>query len=725
MSVALVDDESDQKAAAAGMNDPGLAAIAAIAGYFRIASRADTLARELALDRPARPDDILHAAKLIGLKARIVRGVGKDRLATLPVPAIACLADGSFAILGAANSEGMYQLINPVDFSARSITQQELLAQTAGAFILAQRRFAGPGASQGSFGFRWFLPSIWRYRHAFGHVLLASLIVQIFALITPLFFQVVVDKVLAHRSYSTLIVLVVGLVAVGLFDVVLQYMRTYALSHTTNRIDVELGRRLFRHLLNLPLSYFETRPTGQTIARVRELETIRNFLTGQGLFSGLDLIFTFVFIFVLFSYSSRLAWIVVASIPFYLAVGFLIRPLLKDKIDEKFERGAFSQQFLVETVVGVQTLKASAVEPVVASQWEERLAAYVQSSFATTMLAAKGQNAIQYINKITSAALLLFGAQAVIDGELTVGALVAFNMIAGQVSQPILRLSQLWQDFQQVQVSVARLGDILNAPAEPRPSVAVSLPPPRGAIAFKHVNFRYSPDGPDVLKDITFGIRPGEVIGIVGPSGSGKSTLTKLVQRFYVPVSGQVFVDGQDIAQVDPAWLRSNIGVVLQENMLFNRTIHDNICLVNPSMSRAAAIRMARLSGADEFISRLPRGYDTLIEERGANLSGGQRQRLAIARALATNPPMLILDEATSALDYESERIILGNMREIVKGRTVIIIAHRLATVRHCNRIIGMKDGRIVEEGTHEQLLARPNGLYAHLWELQTGLNEA
>jgi subfamily B ATP-binding cassette protein HlyB/CyaB len=721
MTVALVDEESDQKVAAAGANDPGLAAIAAIAGYFRIASRADTLARELALDRPARPDDILYAAKLIGLKARVVRNVGKDRLATLPVPAIACLLDGSFAILGAANPEGLHQLINPVDFSARSIMQQELLAETAGAFILAQRRFAGPGASQGSFGFRWFLPSIWRYRRAFGHVLLASLIVQIFALITPLFFQVVVDKVLAHRSYSTLIVLVVGLVAVGLFDVVLQYMRTYALSHTTNRIDVELGRRLFRHLLNLPLSYFETRPTGQTIARVRELETIRNFLTGQGLFSGLDLIFTFVFIFVLFSYSSRLAWIVVASIPFYLAIGFLIRPLLKDKIDEKFERGAFSQQFLVETVVGVQTLKASAVEPVVASQWEERLAAYVQSSFATTMLAAKGQNAIQYINKITSAALLLFGAQAVIDGELTVGALVAFNMIAGQVSQPILRLSQLWQDFQQVQVSVARLGDILNAPAEPRPSVAVSLPPPRGAIAFKHVNFRYSSDGPDVLRDITFGIRPGEVIGIVGPSGSGKSTLTKLVQRFYVPVSGQVFVDGQDIAQVDPAWLRANIGVVLQENMLFNRTIHDNICLVNPSMSRAAAIRMARLSGADEFIAKLPRGYDTLIEERGANLSGGQRQRLAIARALATNPPMLILDEATSALDYESERIILGNMREIVKGRTVIIIAHRLATVRHCNRIIGMKDGRIVEEGTHEQLLARPNGLYAHLWELQTG----
>jgi subfamily B ATP-binding cassette protein HlyB/CyaB len=603
------------------------------------------------------------------------------------------------------------------------MTREEFVSVWDGGLISMARR-AGLADVARRFDITWFVGAIHKYRRLLGEVLVASFFLQLFGLISPLFFQVVIDKVLVHRSLNTLDVLVIGLLAISAFETVVAILRTYLFSHTTNRIDVELGRRLFRHLLNLPLSYFETRPTGQTIARVRELETIRNFLTGQGLFSGLDLIFTFVFIFVLFSYSSRLAWIVVASIPFYLAVGFLIRPLLKDKIDEKFERGAFSQQFLVETVVGVQTLKASAVEPVVASQWEERLAAYVQSSFATTMLAAKGQNAIQYINKITSAALLLFGAQAVIDGELTVGALVAFNMIAGQVSQPILRLSQLWQDFQQVQVSVARLGDILNAPAEPRPSVAVSLPPPRGAIAFKHVNFRYSPDGPDVLKDITFGIRPGEVIGIVGPSGSGKSTLTKLVQRFYVPVSGQVFVDGQDIAQVDPAWLRANIGVVLQENMLFNRTIHDNICLVNPSMSRAAAIRMARLSGADEFISRLPRGYDTLIEERGANLSGGQRQRLAIARALATNPPMLILDEATSALDYESERIILGNMREIVKGRTVIIIAHRLATVRHCNRIIGMKDGRIVEEGTHEQLLARPNGLYAHLWELQTGATQ-
>ncbi|MGA1802215.1 type I secretion system permease/ATPase [Rhizobium sp. HT1-10] len=704
--------------------DSGLAALTAVAGYYRIASRPETLSRELALTRPASREDILRASMKLGLKAKVITVGDEKRLTTLPAPALASLSDGTFAVFGGVMGDGTYRVINPLDFSVRNMTPREVLDATHGKFILVQRKFAGAGAPAKTFGFSWFLPSIWRYRKAFGNVLLASLFVQLFALVTPLFFQVVVDKVLAHRSYSTLIVLVIGLVAIGLFDVILQYLRTYALSHTTNRIDVELGRRLFRHLLNLPLSYFETRAAGQTVARVRELETIRNFLTGQGLFSGLDFIFTIVFIFVLFSYSSKLAWIVVASIPFYLAIGFLIRPFLKTKIDEKFDRGAFSQQLLVESVVGIQTLKASAVEPVVAAQWEERLAAYVQSSFWTTMLAAKGQNAIQYINKITSAALLLFGAQAVINGELTVGALVAFNMIAGQVSQPILRLSQLWQDFQQVQVSVARLADILNAPQEPRPAVAVSLPTPKGAITFKSVNFRYAPDGQDVLKDITFSVRPGEVIGIVGPSGSGKSTLTKLVQRFYIPNNGQVHVDGHDIAQIDPAWLRSNIGVVLQENMLFNRSIHDNICLVNPAMSRAAAIHMAKLSGADEFISKLPRGYDTIIEERGANLSGGQRQRLAIARALATNPPILILDEATSALDYESERIILGNMREIVRGRTVIIIAHRLATVRHCNRIIGMKDGRIVEEGTHESLLARPGGLYAHLWDLQSGSNQ-
>lgn len=704
-------------------SDTGLTALVAIAAHYRISSRPEYLARELALKSVADTSDICRAAKMLGLKSRRIDVRIAKRLSTLPVPAIACLTDGTCVVFVGISKQGLCRIVNPCDCTTQELSASDLMRLTDGVFILVQRRFISCGTTSKHFGFKWFLPSLFRYRRAFGHVLIASLFIQLFALITPLFFQVVVDKVLAHRSYSTLIVLVFGLAAIGLFDVVLQYLRTYALSHTTNRIDVELGQRLFRHMMNLPLSYFETRAAGQTVARIRELETIRNFLTGQGLFSGLDAIFTVIFIFVLFCYSSMLAWIVVASIPLYVIIGVLIRPFLKQRIDEKFDRGASSQQLLVETVVGMQTLKASAVEPVVATQWEERLAAYVHSSFAATMLAAKGQNAIQYVNKITNAALLLFGAQAVINGDLSVGALVAFNMIAGQVAQPILRLSQLWQDFQQVQVSVSRLADILNAQQEPRPSNPINLPAPEGALTFKSVNFRYSRDGQEVLKDINLSIDAGQVIGIVGPSGSGKSTLTKLIQRFYLPDRGQVFMDGQDIAQVDPAWLRSHIGVVLQENMLFNRTIHDNIALASPGMSREAVIRLARLSGADEFIVKLPHGYDTLIEERGANLSGGQRQRLAIARALSTNPPVLILDEATSALDYESERIILENMREIVRGRTVIIIAHRLATIRDCNRIISMKDGHIVEEGSHEALVARKDGLYAHLWQLQTGSN--
>ena len=386
---------------------------------------------------------------------------------------------------------------------------------------------------------------------------------------------------------------------------------------------------------------------------------------------------------------------------------------------EKFNRGAASQQFLVEAVVGVHTIKAAAVEPVMQAQWEEKQAAYVRTAFNATMLAAGGQNAIQYVNRVTMALILMFGARAVMDGDLTVGELIAFNMIAGQTTQPILRLSQIWQDFQQVQVSVERLGDILNAPAEFRPQGRSALPPPRGNIEFRHVSFRYRPGGQEILKDISLTINQGDVIGIVGPSGSGKSTLAKLIQRLYIAEQGQILLDGADVAQSDPGWLRRHIGVVLQENILFNRSIHENIAFSNPAMHRAQVIAIAKLAGADEFIAKLPQGYDTVVEERGSNLSGGQRQRIAIARALALNPPILIFDEATSALDYESERIIQNNMRHIVRNRTVIIIAHRLAAVRPCNRIYGVDDGRVVESGSHDELLKKPNGLYARLWALQ------
>ena len=701
--------------------DSGLACLCAIAGHFRILANPAHLKRELALgESMAMSEDLVRAAKLAGMKARIIATYDERRLRTLPVPAILLLKTGDFAVLAGRDPDGTLRLVDVVTRITRSVSFSDFLYEAEPKLILVQRRIGGKGVDPTTFGFRWFLPSIWRYRRPLAHVLLASLFVQVFALVTPLFFQVVIDKVLVHKGYETLIVLTAGLAIIGVFDVLLQYLRTYALNHTTSRIDVELGQRLFQHLFNLPMSYFETRPAGQTVARVRELETIRSFLTGQGLFSAIDLVFTLIFIAVLFLYSWFLALIVVASIPVYLLISTLVRPPLRNKVKERFNRGAESQQFLVEAIVGAQTVKASAVEPMLRSQWEEKLAAYVRTAFDSTLLASFGQNAIQYVNKLTSALLLLFGASAVINGTLTVGQLIAFNMIANQVVQPILRLSQLWQDFQQVQVSVERLGDILNAVPEHTPASNPGLPPPKGAIELRNVSFAYKPGAPIVLKDVSLTIKPGEVIGIVGASGSGKSTVTKLVQRLYAPTEGQVLVDGIDIAQTDPAWLRSNIGVVLQENLLFNRSIHDNIAFADPSMPRAAVIRVARLSGADEFISRMPLGYDTQVEERGVNLSGGQRQRIAIARALATNPRILIFDEATSALDYESERVVQSNMRQIVRGRTVILIAHRLATVRGCNRIIGMADGRIVETGSHDELLRKPGGLYARLWALQT-----
>jgi subfamily B ATP-binding cassette protein HlyB/CyaB len=705
--------------------DSGLRALTGIAAFYRVAADPKHLQRQLGLiDGLASESDIVRAASTIGLKARIVAKFDANRLATVPVPAIVRIKDGSFQVFGGKNPSGKYRLVDPVTRVDKELTPEALVAEVR-SLVLVGRRIGGQGSDPRTFGVGWFLPSIWRYRKPIGHVLIASLFVQIFALVTPLFFQVVVDKVLTHKGYSTLVIIVAGIAIIGVFDVVLQYLRTYALSHTTNRIDVELGQKLFQHLLRLPLGYFETRSAGQTVARVRELETVRNFLTGQGLFSVIDLVFTIIFIAVLWAYSWQLTLIVVGALPLYMLIAVLVRPTLREMIKEKFNRGAVSQQFLVEAIVGIHTVKAGAVEPVMQAQWAERLAAYVRTSFDATILGAGGQNAIQYISKLSTALLLLFGAEAVINGDLSVGALIAFNMIAGQVVQPVLRLSQVWQDFQQVQISIDRLGDILNTPTERMPQASLALPTPRGAIELKHVTFRYRPGAPEVLKQVSLAISPGEVIGIVGASGSGKSTLTKLVQRLYMPEEGQILLDGMDVSQLDPAWLRSQIGVVLQENLLFNRSIHENIAFANPALPRGTVISIARLAGADEFIARLPQGYDTIIEERGANLSGGQRQRIAIARALATNPPILIFDEATSALDYESERVIQNNMRQIVKGRTVIIIAHRLAAVRPCNRIIGMAEGRIVEMGSHQELLLRPNGLYARLWALQNDQAQA
>jgi subfamily B ATP-binding cassette protein HlyB/CyaB len=365
-----------------------------------------------------------------------------------------------------------------------------------------------------------------------------------------------------------------------------------------------------------------------------------------------------------------------------------------------------------------------AVEPQMQRRWEDQLANYVSASMKVLQLANVASNSIQLISKITFAAILYVGAKLVIAGDLSVGELVAFNILAGRVTQPILRLAQIWQDFHQARISVERLGDILNTPAEPaQTSSHAGLPPIRGDIRFERVTFRYRLDGPPILREVDLAIPAGQFLGIVGASGSGKSTIARLIQRLYVPEGGRVLVDGTDLAVADPAWLRRQIGVVLQENILMNRSVRENIALADPGMPLERVVEAAKLAGAHEFILGMPEGYDTMVGERGDTLSGGQRQRVAIARALLNNPRILIFDEATSALDYESERAVQDNMAAIAKGRTVIVIAHRLSTVRRADRIITIEKGQIVEDGTHDELI-RGKGRYATLHMMQSGLHE-
>lgn len=662
--------------------------------------------------------DLVRAARELGLRARAVRSRVAD-LHSLPLPAIARHRDGHYVVL--ARVEGDKTLLHDVRVGRPvRVALEALDARITGELVLITRRGALFDASQ-RFGLRWFIPVIVRHRHLLSEVLLASLFIQLFALITPLFFQVMIDKVLVHEGRSTLHVLAIGLLAVSLFDVLLNALRTYVFSHTTSRIDVVLASRLFDHLSRLPISYFKARRVGDTVARIRELDTIREFITGSSVTLVIDLLFTVVFLAVLFLYNTTLALVVLASIPCYVLLSVAITPTLRARIEEKFRRGAENQAFIVESVTGMDTLKSMAVEPQMQRRWEDQIAAYVTASFRAMNLGNIAGQTASFINKVVTVLILWIGAGLVMSGAMTIGMLIAFNMIAGRISGPILRLVQLWQDFQQAGISLQRLGDVLNAPTEPgHDPNRTSLPDLRGEIRFDRVTFSYQPDRPPVLREVDLTIRAGEVIGIVGRSGSGKSTLTRLVQRLYVPDAGRVLVDGVDLALVDPAWLRRQVGVVLQDSFLFNRSVRDNIALAEPGTPMERVVHVARLAGAHDFILELPQGYDTLVGEQASLLSGGQRQRIAIARALLANPRILIFDEATSALDYESEHVLQRNMAHICRDRTVLIIAHRLSTVRQADRIVVMDGGRIVEVGTHETLLAH-KGLYAHLHALQSG----
>ena len=718
--------------------DAALTSLCAIAAFHQIAADPANLAHQLGLapSESLGVRELLLAAKHLGLNAKLSRSTS-DRLTNTPLPALAFVhakpsaeidltqttqvvvlaqCDGQRVLVQDMASVPPRPVIEPLDVFAKRWTGELILISSRASLAGALARF----------DFSWFIPSLVKHRKLLGEVLLISFMLQLFALVSPLFFQVVMDKVLVHRGMTTLDVLVIGLVVVVIFESVLNGLRAYIFSHTTSRIDIELGARLFRHLVSLPLAYFQARRIGDSVARVRELENIRAFLTGNALTGLLDVVFSIVFIAVMLVYSVPLTLIVLASLPLYFAVSLAVVPVLKARLDVKFARGAENQALLVETVTGIQTVKASALEPAFAKRWDAQLAAYVSASFKTQNLATWAHEAINLIGKLVNAATLWYGAHLVMANQttgagLTVGQFVAFNMFAGRVAQPIMRMAQLWTDFQQTGVSVARLGDILNTRTEVPAASGAQLPPVKGRISLDAVTFRYRPEASPVLNNISLDIKPGEVIGIVGRSGSGKSTLTKLVQRLYTPEGGRLLVDGIDISLIDAAQLRRQVGVVLQENLLFNRSVRENIAIADPAAPLHAVVRAAQMAGAHDFIGELPEGYDTTVGEQGSSLSGGQRQRIAIARALFTNPRILIFDEATSALDYESEAIIQRNMAYICKDRTVLIIAHRLSAVRHANRIVVMDKGKIVEIGPHEALMKQPNGLYAYLWRMQDG----
>lgn len=712
------------------VNDTALASFVMLAQFLGMPAEPSQIHHDRGQgDKPYDFDDLIRIAKKLKLIARR-KSCPTDALAKQPLPALAALANGGTAILLKADDTGdlstRYMVLAP-DGERPEVWSQEQVddrfAQRRGnadlMLMTSREHIAG---EKRPFDISWFIPAIVKYRSAMRDVLIGSFFLQLLGLASPIFFQLVIDKVLAHQSLTTLEVLAFGLATVLIFETILSGLRTWLFAHTTNRVDAQLSSDLFRHLVALPLSYFEARRVGDSVARVRELENIRNFLTSNAVTVVIDLFFTIVYFAVMYLYSPLLTLIVAITIPIYILISVFITPPLRERLDEKFKRGAENQAFLVETVTGIGTLKSMAVEPRMRDRWEKQFAGYIQTGFDVTVLSTWGSHLIQIVSKLTTVAILFFGAKAVIAGDLSVGALVAFNMLAGRVAQPILRLSQLWQDFQQVRISVDRLGDILNAPAEPEhnPNRA-SLPPIQGRIEFDKIRFRYRPDAPEALRGVSLTIEPGEMLGIVGPSGSGKSTLTKLVQRLYVPEQGRVLVDGTDLSLVDPAWLRRQVGVVLQENILFNRSVRENIALTNPTISMERVIAAAELAGAHEFILTLPHGYDTLIEERGANLSGGQRQRLAIARALITDPRILILDEATSALDAESEEIIQNNLARIAEGRTVLVIAHRLSAVRASDRIITVEAGEVTEMGTHDELL-KAGGRYSQLHAKQMGV---
>ncbi|OUC13142.1 MAG: type I secretion system permease/ATPase [Alkalinema sp. CACIAM 70d] len=571
---------------------------------------------------------------------------------------------------------------------------------------------------QERFNLGWFLPAVWKYRGLLGEVLFASLTLQLLGLATPMITQVIIDRVMVQGSISTLDVMAIAMLGVAVFEASLGCLRLFIFTHTARRLDLSLSAQLFRHLMRLPLAYFESRRVGDTVARVQELENIRQFLTGTALTVVLDSIFAVVYLGLMAYYNLFLTGVALAVLPLFAILTLTTTPILRNWLNETFNRNADSQSFLVETVTGIHSVKAHTAEKASRDRWEGLFARYIRTSFKASTTQNISGSIADFLTKFSYLLILWVGATLVIKQELTVGQLVAFQMLSGQVTGPLLRLVQLWQNLQQVLLSVDRIGDILNAAPEAEPGSGLVLPALQGEVKFEQVFFRYNQSQEPVLKGISFEVKPGMLVGVVGRSGSGKSTLSKLLQRLYLPESGRILVDGFDVKSADLHSLRTQMGVVLQEDFIFNGNIIENISLGRPDISAEQVVEAARLAAAHDFVSELPHGYETNVGERGTALSGGQRQRIALARLFLSDAPLMILDEATSALDSETEQQVLQNLQQVSGNRTIFMIAHRFAPLRRADLILVMEKGVVAEKGTHDELL-RKKGLYYSLYQRQ------
>lgn len=662
-----------------------------------------------------------YLSELIGLKANLV-DLPAAAITRVPAPALVKYGDG-YAVLYAADASNVVLGVPSQGIvrckPAQIVEHLEVVENSYPPQIRVLLLSSTKETPKERFGLRWFLPYLSRHRRVLIEVFIASFFVQLAALANPLVIQLIIDKVIVQNSINTLNVLGVLLLAVGIFEAILTTLRTYLFVDTTNRIDMGLGSEIIDHLLRLPLRYFEKRPVGELATRINELENIRQFLTGTALTVGLDAVFSVVYIIVMLFYSWQLTLVGLGTIPIFIVITLIASPTVSRQLRSKAERNAETQSYLVEVMSGIQTVKAQNIELRSRFSWQERYARYVASGFKTVITSTLANSTSQFLNKLSSLLVLWVGAYLVLQGELTLGELIAFRIISGYVTSPILRLAQLWQSFQETALSLERLSDIVDTPQEAEVDrYNIPLPEIHGSVKYENISFRFAPSGPLQLSNVNLEIPSGKFIGIVGQSGSGKSTMMKLLLRLYDVESGRILIDGYDISKVELYSLRRQVGVVPQETLLFDGTVQENIALTNPDASTEEIIEAARVAAAHEFIMSLPNGYNTRVGERGAGLSGGQRQRIAIARSVLQRPKLLVLDEATSALDYPTERQVCLNLAKSFQGSTVFFITHRLNTVSHADMIVVMDGGKVIEQGSHQELMAT-KGHYFYLYQQQ------